>query len=349
MHSLIEQLCSLVATHGGADLFLQENRPAWMRQGSRLTVLSDSIIHRKDLDDLAQFCQAPLSGKEMEFAYTTPGGFRFRVNLFTQKGERGAVFRLITTTIPDFFSLGLPTDIIIDWISQKSGLVLVSGPAGSGKSTSVASSLEWMNLNLSRHIVTIEDPIEFLFETKNCLFSQREVGSDTESFSSGLRAALRQSPDVIMIGEIREMATALTALQAAEAGHLVIATLHASSVPETLERIFRLFSPDERDGISLTLANQLTGIINQRLISGINGNLVLGTEYLENKGLSRKLILEHRLKEIIDILDRPGNARNCSLLQSLVRLTRENHITEETAQSYLANPQEFFRAMKGIV
>ena len=212
-------------------------------------------------------------------------------------GRLGAVLRRIKTSVPNLKTLGLPDWLLTRWGAREHGLILVTGPTGSGKSTTIASLLQWMNENLVRHVVTIEDPVEYQFTSKRCHFTQRQVGRDTGTFATGLRSALRQAPDVIFVGEIRDYETALTALQASETGHLVVSTLHSEKVADTMERYLNLFpAADEKHGVNL-LANQLSGVLCQKLVQSADGGLHLLVEHVENAGAMRDWIAQTRVAE----------------------------------------------------
>lgn len=344
----IDRLCRSMSAHGASDLFLEEGAPPQVRLHGGLRVLEEAPVLPESMTALWRQCRANDAAQDADATFTNSAGVRFRVNLYRKLGWRSAVLRAISSDIPDLNSLGLPAEILMEWMTRDAGLILVCGPTGSGKSTTLASCLEWLNQQQPRHVVTIEDPIEYLFHSKQCLFSQREVGLDTESFYKGLRQALRQSPDVIMLGEVRDAETASTALQAAEVGHLVIATLHSSSCAESIERIARLFGPTDRDGISMVLATQVVGVICQRLLPDTQGGLVVAVEHFQNQALSRKYILENRWKDLTDLIGRADNPVNCSLVRWLVRLCQSGRLTEEAAASVLANPQDLQRALRGM-
>ena len=205
-----------------------------------------------------------------------------------------------------------------------------------------------MNQHHSRHVVTIEDPIEYLFEPALCLFTQREVGIDTTSFAEGLRRSLRQSPDLILLGEIRDSASAITALQAAETGHLVLATLHSSNVLDSLERLSRLFDIREREGVLQVLSQQLIGIICQRLVNAEPEGRTLVVEHFENQAVTRKWIQEAKFRELADLVAKGDNPANVTFLQSLARLVRERKISEVVALQTASNPHELQRELRGI-
>ncbi|MFK5921847.1 MAG: ATPase, T2SS/T4P/T4SS family [Verrucomicrobiota bacterium] len=280
-------------------------------------------------------------------AYVASNGRRFRVNLNRQLGRLAAVLRPIEIRIPSFEQLHLPIPVLEDWSSRSSGLVLLTGPTGCGKSTTVAACLEWVNQHRQAHIVTIEDPIEFLFQSKNSLFTQREVGSDTGSFPQGLRSALRQSPHVIFVGEIRDTETAITALQAAETGHLVFSTLHCHNISDAFERLSNLFPSENRDSALLILSKQLVGIMAQRLLPGNAGTLTPVSEHIQNRGATQKWIREGAHQKMADLLAREDEG-NQSFLHSILSEFRAGNIDENTAIQACDNPDDFSRALRGI-
>jgi twitching motility protein PilT len=224
----------------------------------------------------------------------------------------------------------------------------VTGPTGGGKSTTLAACLDWLNQNYHRHIVTIEDPIEYLFTPMHCLFTQREVGADTPTFAEGLRRSLRQSPNVILLGEIRDGLSAVTALQAAETGHLVLATLHSSSVLDALERLTHLFESGQREGILQLLSQQLTGILCQKLLPAIPEGRVLAVEHFENQAVTRKWIMEGKFRDLADFLAKGDNPTNVTFLQSLVAMVKGERISEATGVQAASNPHELLRQLRGI-
>jgi twitching motility protein PilT len=245
--------------------------------------------------------------------------------------------------VPGIETLGVPANLLASWIVRPSGLVLVTGPTGSGKSTTLAACLEWLNQNYHRHIVTIEDPIEYLFTPAKGLFTQREVGTDTMTFAEGLRRSLRQSPDVILLGEIRDSESAVTALQAAETGHLVLATLHSSNVLDTFERLSRLFGASEREGVQ-----QLVGLLCQKLIPSLPDGRALAVEHFENQAVTRKWIAEGKFRDLADFIGKGDNPNNTTFLESLVVMIQEGRISEATALHVATNPREVQRRLRGV-
>ena len=345
----IDNLCLTAARSGASDLYLHAGRLPQLRINSVLHHLQNAaLITTEELENFSDRCGADRAAKDADASYVASDGRRFRVNFFRSLEARGAVVRPIKMEVPPLETLGLPVDLLVSWIQRPFGIILVTGPTGSGKSTTVASCLEWINQHNAHHIVTIEDPIEYLFQPASSLFTQREVGGDTPSFAEGLRRSLRQSPDVILLGEIRDSLSALTALEAAETGHLVLTTLHSSNVLDSLERLSRLFEVREREGVQQVLAQQLVGILCQRLVPGTSGERALVVEHFENQAVSRKWILEGKFRELAEHVGRGDNPANITFLDSLIKLVKSGRISEEVGLATAANPHELQRRLRGI-
>jgi pilus retraction protein PilT len=344
----IDSLCCLASRHGASDVFLHTEQVPQFRVNGELVTIGSELVHTEEMESLWTQCGQALDTLDFDGSYVASDGSRFRVNLFRTLFRRGAVFRPIKTVVPTLESLGMPVELLTAWITRPAGIVLVTGPTGAGKSTTIAGCLEWLNQNYRRHIVTIEDPIEYLFTPANSLFTQREVGSDTTSFAEGLRRSLRQSPDVILLGEIRDRESAITALQASETGHLVLATLHSSNVLDSLERLSRLFEVGEREGVFQLLAQQLVGILSQKLLPAVPDGRVVTVEHFENQAVTRKWISEGKFRELADFLAKGGNPANVTFLNSLVAMIQSGRITEATGIEAAANPRELQRRLRGI-
>jgi len=345
---LLDEILRAAVTNGASDVILRAGHPAVLRINGALAPVESELPSEQDLAALWTACGAEGGELDRDASLTTEEGIRFRVNLLKQLGVRGAVLRRIQNQIPAMETLGLPCELLREWAARPSGIVIVCGPTGSGKSTTMASVLDWVNATAARHIVTIEDPVEFLFTGKMSFFTQREVGIDTPSFAEGLRRSLRQNPDIIFLGEIRDAASAITAIQAAETGHLVFGTVHASGCSDVVARIELLFPPDERESVRMTLSAQLHGILCQRLLPAVAGGRALLTEYFSNEASSRRLIAEGRMSELQDFISRgdPRSAR--SFADSLLKLVRDGIVAEAVALENADNPQEFTRALRGI-
>ncbi|MES2997575.1 MAG: ATPase, T2SS/T4P/T4SS family [Verrucomicrobiota bacterium] len=333
------------------DVFLAEGEPPRIRKEGQVTVLHPGPIPAAAMQDFWRERGADPADKaihERDTSWLLPGvNKRLRVHLYRTLNRLAAVLRPIRSDIPALEDLGLPAELLTRWMQRRLGLILVTGPTGSGKSTTVASMIDWLNHNHPRHIVTLEDPVEYLFQNDRAVFSQREIRTDAASFSSALHAAMRQSPDVIFIGEIRDRETALTALQAAETGHLVIATLHSGSAVETLERITHLIDPANTGALRL-LATHLVGTISQQLLPRIGGGLFVALEYFQNEAASRRWIADCQTAELQEYLQKSPSPETCSLLDYLVAATKQGFIDPADARSVCARPQDFDRAMRGI-
>ena len=343
--------------HGASDVHLKVGLPAVFRINGRLVPLKSPQPMRAD--DLRTVASAILSGEQMErfeknheidCAYSVAGLGRFRVNIFMQRGTLGVVFRVIPVGVLTFEDLHLPK--VLEKIAMENrGLILCTGTTGSGKSTTLASLVEFMNNSRSSHIITIEDPIEFLLRDKKSIINQRELGVDTESFVGALKSALRQDPDVILVGEMRDFDTIETAIMAAETGHLVLSTLHTLDAAETINRIVGVFPPFQQKQIRIQLASVLKAVISQRLVPRADGKgrvpaveIMLNTarvkEYIEDKDRTRKIreaIAQGYVSYGMQTFD-----------QSLMGLLKEELITLDEALRQASNPDDFALRVRGI-
>lgn len=284
--SLLEMLKAMVQARA-SDIHLQAGAPPVIRVDGKLKPFGNRPLTPKDLEAIAKALLTPEQWeeveyrKELDFAYTIPGVARFRCNLLRQRGSFGLVMRVVSEVIPSFEALGLPREVMEGLAAKERGLILVTGPTGSGKSTTLAALIDHINLHYAKNIITIEDPIEFLHKHKKSLVVQREVGLDTDSFYSGLKYAMRQDPDVILIGEMRDKETVEAALMAAQTGHLVLSTLHTLDAARTINRIIEFFPLHEHQQVRILLAESLLGILSQRLLPRADGKgRVLALEVL---------------------------------------------------------------------
>lgn len=275
---------------------------------------------------------------EIDFSF----GFqdlRVRANLYYERGNPALALRLITKRIRTFEELGLPP-ILKDFCDKDSGLLIITGPTGSGKSTTLAAMIEYINTTYAYHIITIEDPIEYVFENKNSLIHQREVGRDTESFYDGLKYALRQDPDIILVGEMRDLETISLALTAAETGHLVLATLHTNSAATAPERIVDVFPAHQQRQVSLQLANTLIGVVYQRLVPKKTSGLMPVVEVLVANTAVRNLIREGKIHQIEGMMQAAQKQGNVLFDDALVKAYLMGHISKETVLGFARNPEE---------
>jgi twitching motility protein PilT len=287
------------------------------------------------------------NNQQLDFAYAIPGVARYRVNCFFQRGAISAAFRLIPTEIASMEDLGLPK-VLEEFARKPRGFVLFTGPTGSGKSTSLAAMVDMINQEREEHILTIEDPIEFLHQHKNCIVNQREIGADAPDFALALKAALRQDPDVILVGEMRDLETISTALTAAETGHLVFATLHTQSTAQTVDRIIDVFPPHQQHQVRMQLSIALQGIVTQQLLPTADGSgRVCASEVLVPTPAIRNLIREGKTHQIYSAVQTSGAIGMQTMDAHLAQLVRAGTITRELAQRRSSVPEEFKRLIGG--
>ncbi len=287
------------------------------------------------------------NNQQLDFAYAIPNVARYRVNCFFQRGSVSAAFRRVPHAIPELDSLGVP-QILRDFARRPRGFVLVTGPTGSGKSTTLASMVDVVNSEREDHILTIEDPIEFLHEHKRSIVNQREIGADAIDFAMGLKAALRQDPDVIMVGEMRDLETISTALTAAETGHLVFATLHTQSTAQTVDRIIDVFPPQQQGQVRTQLSIALQGIVTQQLLPTADGSgRVVATEVLVPTPAIRNLIREAKTHQIYAAIQTSGSVGMQTMDADLAQLVRSGVITSQLAHQRASVPEELKRLLGG--
>ena len=281
--------------------------------------------------------------KELDFSFSLPGKGRFRVNVFLQRGSVGGVLRVVPSSVKSFEELGLPKSVASIALSPR-GLVLVTGPTGSGKSTTLASMIDYINQEKRCHIVTIEDPIEFSHRHKRSIINQREIGADTHSFSKALRAVLRQAPDVILVGEMRDYETIAAAITAAETGHLVMGTLHTNSAPETIDRIIDVFPKLQQEQVRMQLSNNLVAVLTQQLLPKAFGDgRVLAYELMMATPAVRALIREGKSHQLVGVIQTGGQYGMITMDACLADLYKRKLITYETGLSRAVDPKEFTR------
>jgi twitching motility protein PilT len=348
--ALDAMLVALVHAHG-SDLHLTTGAPPTIRVNGSLHYLGG--YDELDSHDTDVLVRAAVNGPEqweqfereheLDFSYSIEGVSRFRVNLYAQRGSYGAAFRAIPHSIKSLEELGVPASVA-KFAHMHRGLVLVTGPTGSGKTTTLAAILDLANRTRSAHIITIEDPIEFLHEHKRCLVNQREVGSDTNSFALALKHALRQDPDIILVGELRDLETTSTALTAAETGHLVLATLHTQSAAQTVDRVIDIFPPHQQQQIRAQLSNALRGVVTQALAPRADGNgRTIISEVLFATPAIRNLIREGKNHQIPSFMQSSGAEGMLSFDQHLADRVRSNIMTFEAAAEICHSLEEFKR------
>jgi twitching motility protein PilT len=339
---------------GASDIHLKSGQRTRMRIGGTLRIVERQAMPAEDFETrVFNFLSADerrkiITNGSVDFAYELDGGQRFRINVYRQESGISVSARIVPHRIPSFQELHLPA-IVAKIADYNDGLVLVSGTTGSGKSTTIASMLEHINCTRQAHIITIEDPIEFLHTDKKCLINQREVGANVKDFSTALRAFVREDPDVIMVGEMRDAETFRAAMQAADTGHLVFCTVHASIAPQTIERVLNLFPEDERPIVRQSLVYNLRAIICQKLLKSTVGSIrrVPAVEVLISTPIVRKLIAESHDNKLADVV------RTCedgmqSFSESLYALYKRKLIDREIGHAAAPNPEEFEMLVRGI-
>jgi len=336
---MLERLLRAMATEGASDLHLTGGqRPRWRIDGAMHELADIPPLGPETVLELLGGALEDRNRKEYEttndtdFALELPGVARFRVNLFRDLGGAGAVFRLIPNTILTLEQLGMPA-VVAGFCKIPKGLVLVTGPTGSGKSTTLAAMVDLINRERKEHIITLEDPVEFVHRSQLSLVNQREVGSHTSSFAAAIRAALREDPDIILVGEMRDHETVSLALEAANTGHLVLATLHTATAVSTIERIVGLFPPEEQSRIQVTLADVVRGIVAQNLLRRIGGGRVAALEILVSSAAVSNLIREGKTNQIVSSMQTGKAAGNQLLNDSLADLVKGGTVEYEEALS----------------
>lgn len=346
MQEQLEELLQTVLKEGASDLHITVGRRPTIRvDGGLVELAKHPMITAAGAKELIFVMlnknqrEVFAEEKELDFSYSFRDKARFRVNVFFQKGFMSAALRLISTDIRDFKALNLP-DILKEFCDRPQGFFLVAGPTGHGKTTTLASMVDYVNHKRSDHIITIEDPIEYLFTSDRAIIDQREVGQDTQSFHRALKSVFREDADVVMIGEMRDPETMATAVTAAETGHLIFSSLHTNSAAQTIDRIIDSFRSDQQGQIRAQLSSALIGIISQRLIPRVSGGLIPAVEVLIANAAVRNLIREGKAHEIDLVIETSSDQGMISLNRSLVDLVRRGEIAMEQAAVYSLSPNE---------
>ncbi len=343
----IDDLLAVVVEHGASDLHLTAGSPPVMRVVGRLERLQDygtlepetlrTLLYRILSTDQQKVLD---TRRQLDFSHAVPGLARFRVNTYFQRGTVAAAFRLVPAKIKPLDELGMP-ESLYELAEKPRGLVLVTGPTGSGKSTTLASLLNYINRNRHEHIVTVEDPIEFLHTHGTCVVNQREIGPDAVSFAEALRAALRQDPDVILVGEMRDLETISTALTAAETGHLVFGTLHTQSAPSTIDRVIDVFPPEQQNQIRQQLSMTLQGVVTQNLLPTADGRgRTPALEILIPDDAVRNLIRQAKVEQIYSVMQTSTSRGMMTMEQSLSDLVQRRVVSAEVAFSRSSRPEQ---------
>ena len=354
MQELLHALLQQAVASGASDLHLKAGSYPIVRVHGELAPLTTE--RRLESAETAQIAAALLTPelrqrferqREVDLAYSVPGLGRFRCNVYQQRGTIGLALRVIPMRVPTLEELNLPP-VLAKIADEERGLILVTGTTGSGKSTTLAAMIEHINRTAACHIITIEDPIEFLHRDRGCLVTQREVGVDVPSYHEALRAALRQTPDVLLLGEIRDTEAAAAALHLAETGHVVLGTLHCTNASQTLERLVQMFAPDRRMEICSLLSQNLRGVIAQRLVRRTGGGLVLACEVMLNTPRIRELIRKFDIHHLRDAIAQGSRDGMQTFDQALFDLYERGLIAEETALASAESPNDLRLHMRGF-
>ena len=349
----VDELLRTLAERQGSDLHLKAGSPPLMRFDGVLGRVEDEApLRPEETEAMAHHLMAEdrwrdfLERNEADLAYSLPGMARFRVNVFRQRGSVSVVLRLVRVGSPSFEDLGVPP-VVRELADEARGLVLVTGPTGSGKTTTLAAMIDHINATRPCHIVTIEDPIEVVHPDQRAAINQREVGVDTESFITAMRAAMRQDPDVILIGEMRDTETVQAALAAAETGHLVLSTLHTIDATETVNRIVDFFPPFQQHQVRVTLAGALKGVVCQRLVPRAGGGRVPALEVCVNTGrVAERIVDPSKTHEIEEVVAEGSFYGMQTFDQALVTLVKDGTVTVEDALEVASNRHDFELALQ---
>jgi len=350
----IETLLQEVITQKASDLHIQVGVPPMIRISGQLMPSNTSSVVL-NADDTARLVFSVIDGeqkesliknKEFDFSFAFGDLGRFRVNAFYERGNIAAAFRLIPSELKTIEELGLPK-VVNNFIGLKQGLVLFTGPTGSGKSTSLAAIIDKINTDRSEHIITIEDPIEFTHSSKKSVVVQRELHYDTNSFAMSLRSALRQDPDVVLIGEMRDLETIASAITIAETGHLVFATLHTNSAAQSIDRMIDVFPAHQQPQIRSQLANILQAIVSQRLVPTTLGERVVAAEVLIVNSAVRNIIRESKTHQLNAVIQTGASVGMQSMDNTLAKLVNSGKVTYEQARIFAVDPEELDRIMRG--
>ena len=352
---MLNDLLKLAVESGASDIVVKSNKPGYVRLSGRLKPVEMDPISCPEAQAFVDehvpkvFRQKWEDEGQIDFAYSAEGVGRFRVNAFHQRGLVSIVLRHIKSRVPTLADLNLTPEPMLKLAQAKDGILLVCGATGSGKSSTMAALLNWINQNMDKHIVTIEDPIEYTFQDEKSLFQQREIGLEVQSFHLAIRAVLRQNPDIILIGEMRDRETFETAISAAETGHLVFSTMHAATVAQSLTRLFEFFPPDEQIQARRAISGSLRGFICQKLIPALEGGgRVPANEILNADTVVRNLILEGQFEKIQGILEGTGDSSSFSFNKDIYRLIKAGKISKAEGLRFSPNPQALEMNLKGI-
>jgi twitching motility protein PilT len=343
----LEEILKIAATEGASDIYLISGRPISYKVNGEITMMAEERLTPADTHEMISRIYEMASERSMtrvdengddDFSFSLPNIARFRVNTYKQRGTVAAVIRIVAFELPDPSTLGVP-QIVLDQSQRRKGLVLVTGPAGSGKSTTLSCIIDQINRTRNDHIITLEDPIEFLHRHNKSIVSQREINLDTESYVIALRAALRQAPDVILIGELRDSETIDIAMTAAETGHLVISTLHTVGAANTIDRVLDAFPPNQQGQIRVQLAMVLQSVISQQLVRSTDDSIIPVFEIMIVNDAIRNMVRESKIHQIDSVITSSQADGMITMDASLLSLYKEGRIAADTAVAYATQPE----------
>ncbi len=346
---MIETILKYANEAGASDVHITVGIPPKMRVNGKLIDMDFPVLKQGDVVAISMHVMNQVQQDafeergEYDMAFTLPGYGRYRVNVFKQRGSIALAFRIVSTEIPDHASLGIP-ESVVNLYQRKRGLILVTGPTGSGKSTTLASLIDKINENRDAHIITLEDPIEYLHRHKLSIVNQREIGSDSLSYSNALRAALREDPDVILVGEMRDLDTISIAIRAAETGHLVLSTLHTIGAASTVDRIIDVFPPHQQQQIRVQLASVLEAIISQQLLPTADGTRrVAAFEVLHATYPARNLIRENKAFQLPNVMQTGRGVGMITMDDAIMQLYIDGVIDRDTAIQFAQSPETMYQ------
>lgn len=340
----LKNLFKIAIEKKASDLHLVVGRPPFLRiDGELIDIEGAEDISKKNIETMIFEVLKPeekskfLDYKELDFGMSMDD-YRFRINLHYEKGNMGLVARVITDEMATLEDIDMP-QIVYNLLDLKHGLILMTGPTGCGKSTTLAAMVDYINKSRRANIITFEDPIEYLFKSDKSVIIQRQLGSDMMSFNNGLKHALRQDPDVIMVGEMRDLETIATTITLAETGHLVLATLHTYNAAQTVDRIIDIFPSHQQDQVRMQIANTLAGVISQRLLHKKDGGRIAAREVMINNSAVSNLIRENKIAQLKTVIETNSKEGMVSIDQDIKRLYKEGLVEKAEAQSYMDNPE----------
>ena len=347
----ISEIIAQAQQKGASDIHIVTGLPVKFRIDGKVQNLTEKVLTLEDCEYYAKCLAGDLFHEiecigELDLARTFPCGARTRINLFRQQGAVSAAIRILADTIPEIEALNLPP-VVSEFPEYRSGIILVTGETGSGKSTTLAAILNRINHTRRSHIITLEDPIEYIYEPDQCIINQREIGKDTRNYADGLRSILREDPDVILIGEMRDLNTIETALTAAETGHLVFATLHTNSAADSVDRMVNVFPEGQQRQIRLQLSTTLRAVLSQQLLPKRAGGRAAACEVMMVNSAIKNLIREGKTPQIDSFITMNAQDGSITMDNALLKMVREGTVTYETALGYARDREAFSKGRRG--